>query len=56
MRCVAAERHLALPDGEIARQHCLRPDTVAPDLATTKDFVCFYIATSLTPNKPSKID
>jgi hypothetical protein len=46
MRRVAAERHLALPDEGIARQHCLRPGITAPDLVTVKDFVRFYIATS----------
>lgn len=37
---------LALPDEESARQHCLRPGVEAPDLATVKDFLRFYIATS----------
>jgi hypothetical protein len=41
-----AEQGLPLPDEHLAREHCLRPSIDAPDLATMKDFLRFYIATS----------
>ncbi|KAL9022227.1 MAG: hypothetical protein Q9185_000627 [Variospora sp. 1 TL-2023] len=51
----AERRHLPLPDEEMAREDCLRPDNAAPDIVMAKDFIRFYIATS-TPkltNKPT---
>ena len=46
MRRDSVERHLPLPSEEMARDRCLRPGIEAPDLATVKDFLRFYIATS----------
>lgn len=37
---------LPIPDEASARQHCLCTGVDAPDLATVKDFLRFYIATS----------
>jgi hypothetical protein len=34
------------PDEASARHHCLHKGIEAPDLATVKDFLRFYIATS----------
>jgi hypothetical protein len=34
------------PDEASARHHCLDKEIEAPDLATVKDFLRFYIATS----------
>lgn len=34
------------PDEETASSQYLRPGVAAPDLATVKDFLRFYIATS----------
>lgn len=42
----AVQRGLPAPSEEAAREQCLRPGVEAPDLATVKDFVRFYIATS----------
>jgi hypothetical protein len=46
---------LPLPDERLAREHCLRPNIDAPDLATVKNFFRFYIATSrpLLTQKPT---
>jgi hypothetical protein len=35
-----------IPDETSARQHCLRKGVNALDMATVKDFLRFYIATS----------
>lgn len=35
-----------LPDEKSARKYCLRAGVEAPELATIKDFLFFYIATS----------
>lgn len=40
------QRELPIPDEAGARLHCLRKGVDAPDLATVKDFLRFYIATS----------
>jgi hypothetical protein len=37
---------LPIPDEASSRQHCLYTGVDAPDLATVKDFLRFYIATS----------
>jgi hypothetical protein len=42
----AVQRELPAPDEEAAREQCLRPRVEAPNLATVKDFLRFYIATS----------
>lgn len=42
----ADQQGLPVPDEEAARERCLRPGIAAPDLATVKDFLRFYIATS----------
>jgi hypothetical protein len=46
MRKDAVQRGLPAPDEETAREQCLWPGIEAPDLATVKDFLRFYIATS----------
>jgi hypothetical protein len=40
------QRGPPIPDEASARQHCLRKGIDAPDLATVKDFLRFYIALS----------
>jgi hypothetical protein len=40
------QRGLPIPDEANARHHRLRKGVDAPDLATVKDFLRFYIATS----------
>jgi hypothetical protein len=40
------QRGLPIPDEANARHHSLRKGVDAPDLATVKDFLRFYIATS----------
>ena len=42
----SVQRGLPPPDEDSARQCCLRSGVEAPDLATVKDFLRFYIATS----------
>jgi hypothetical protein len=42
----SAEQGLPFPNKHLAQEHCLRPNIDAPDLATVKDFLRFYIATS----------
>lgn len=42
----AAEKGLSPPTEEMARREHLRSGIAAPDLATVKDFLRFYIATS----------
>jgi hypothetical protein len=42
----ADQQGLPVPDEEAARERCLQPGIAAPDLATVKDFLRFYIATS----------
>ena len=46
MRRDCTERSSPLLDEETACEHCLRPGIEAPDLATVKDFLRFYIAMS----------
>ena len=46
MRNEAAQNGLPPPDEEKARREHLRAGAAAPDLATIKDFLRFYIATS----------
>jgi hypothetical protein len=46
MRKDALPRGLPAPDEAYARHHCLQQGVEAPDLATIKEFVRFYIATS----------
>ena len=41
-----ARKGLPLPDEAMARECCLREGVDAPDLATVKDFLRFYVATS----------
>jgi hypothetical protein len=50
-----AQQGLPLPDIHLAREHCLRLNIDAPDLATVKDFLRFYIATSrpILTDKPT---
>jgi hypothetical protein len=40
------QRGLPISEEASARQHCLHKGVDAPDLATVKDFLRFYIATS----------
>lgn len=42
----AVQRELPAPDKEVAREQFLRLGVEAPNLATVKDFLRFYIATS----------
>ena len=35
------------PTEETAREHCLLSSTTTPDFVTAKDFIRFYVATSL---------
>jgi hypothetical protein len=42
----AAAKGLPSPDEEKAREDCLRKGIAAPDLASIKDFLWFYVATS----------
>jgi hypothetical protein len=42
----AVQGGLPAPSEEAAREQCLRPGIEAPNLATVKDFIRFYIATS----------
>jgi hypothetical protein len=42
----AVQRELPAPDEEAAREQCLRLGVEAPNLATVKDFLRFYIDTS----------
>jgi hypothetical protein len=56
MRKECARKGLPPPDEETARRQHLRPGVAAPDLATVKDFIRFYIATSrprLDAEKPT---
>jgi hypothetical protein len=46
MRQESAKQGLPDPDEDAAREHCLRSGIGAPNLATVKDFLRFYIATS----------
>ena len=46
MREKHAQKGLPRPDMETARQQCLQHGITAPDLATVKDFIRFYISTS----------
>jgi hypothetical protein len=46
MREDALQRHLPVPDEACARYRCLHQGVEAPDIATIKDFFCFYVATS----------
>ena len=46
MREDCARRGISPPNEETARREHLRPGDAAPDLATVKDFLRFYIATS----------
>jgi len=46
MRKEYARKGLSPPDEETARRQYLGQDVAAPDLATVKDFIRFYIATS----------
>lgn len=46
MKQDAVQRGLPAPHEETAREQCMRPGVEAPDLATVKDFMRFYIATS----------
>lgn len=46
MQRESAQRGLPPPDKESARQYYLRSEVEAPDLATVKDFLRFYTATS----------
>lgn len=46
MQDAAAQEGLPPPDEGQAREHCLRPEIEAPDLASTKDFMRFYASTS----------
>jgi hypothetical protein len=51
-----ALKGLSPPDEETARRQYLRSGVAAPDLATVKDFIRFYIATSrprLDAEKPT---
>lgn len=50
-----AQHGLPLPDEHLAREYCLRPSIDAPDLATVKGFLRFYITTSqpLHTKKPT---
>jgi hypothetical protein len=40
------QRDLPSPDEACARHHCLREGMEAPDLATVKDFLRYYISLS----------
>ena len=56
MRKEAARKGMAAPDEEAVRREHLRAGVAAPDLATIKDFLRFYIATSkprLDADKPT---
>lgn len=56
MRKEAAQKALPPPDEETVRREHLRAGAAAPDLATVKDFLGFYIATSrprLDANRPT---
>ena len=46
MRKEYAQKSLSPPDVETARRQYLGQNVTAPDLATVKDFIRFYIATS----------
>ncbi|OAG42721.1 AdoMet-dependent rRNA methyltransferase SPB1 [Fonsecaea monophora] len=46
MRNENAQKGLSPPDEEMARRQYLGQNVTAPDLATVKDFIRFYIATS----------
>lgn len=46
MKLEHASRGLPPPDEDMARAKCLRKGVETPDLATVKDLVRFYIATS----------
>ena len=46
MRREAAEHHRPLPTAQEALERCLQAGIAAPDLATVKDFIRFYVATS----------
>jgi len=46
MRKEYAQKGLSPPNKEAARRQHLRPGVATPDLATVKDFIRFYIATS----------
>ena len=46
MKKEAAQNGLPAPDKETAHREHLREGAAAPDLATIKDFLRFYIATS----------
>ena len=46
MRKEYARKGLSPPDEETARRRHLEPGVAAPDLATVKDFIRFYVATS----------
>ena len=46
MQKVSLQRGLPIPNEAAARPHCLHKGVDAPDLATVKDFLRFYIATS----------
>ncbi|KIW99701.1 uncharacterized protein Z518_11114 [Rhinocladiella mackenziei CBS 650.93] len=46
LRDTAIQQGLSPPNEEMAREHCLRPEMKVPDLATIKDFIRFYAATS----------
>ena len=56
MRKEAVRKGLTAPDEEAVRREHLRTGAAAPDLATIKDFLRFYIATSqprLDADKPT---
>jgi hypothetical protein len=46
MRTVQAQKGLSSPDEETAHRQYLGQSVTSPDLATVKDFIWFYIATS----------
>ena len=53
----AAAKGLPSPDEDKAREDCLRKGIAAPDLATIKDFLRFYVATSkpqIDTTKPTR--
>jgi hypothetical protein len=47
----SARRGLSPPDESIARERCLKKGVDAPDLASVKDFLRFYVTTMLPFNK-----
>ena len=46
MQREATQHHRPLPTAQAAHEQCLRAGIAAPDLATVKDFIRFYVATS----------